>query len=143
MWKAPFVSTVLAAGVASLLLLGENRVFPAGDIGWLYISLACFGTVLVFYGVDAAYHRVKRRKRKPVTGSTVDYATASVIANGYIDPDNTLRAGVRITVRSQILAKFEEVPGARVGDKYNADLLHRWFQKNAARVLVKHQSEIR
>ncbi len=72
----------------------------------------------------------------------VDYLTACMIANSYIDPDNTMRAGVRITVRSQILTKSESVVGAKVGAEYNRDLLHQWFQKNAARTLVNHQDEI-
>ena len=54
----------------------------------------------------------------------------------------TMPDGRRIAVRSQILARFEQVGGAMVGEKYNGQLLHRWLQKNAARALVKHQDEI-
>ncbi len=112
------------------------------------VELILWGVIIVFgiwmvLDIWTLFARGQRRKRKPPSGATVGYATASVIANGYIDPDNTGRDGVRIAVRSQILKKFEDVPGAKVGDEYNADLLHRWLQKNAARALVKHQSEIR
>ena len=47
-----------------------------------------------------------------------------------------------IAVRAQILARFDKVVGARIGDQYNGQLLHHWFQKNAARSLVAHQDEI-
>ena len=143
MWKGPLASTILAAGVASLLLLGENRVFPAGDIGWLYIAVACFVSVLAIYGAPAAYHRWQRgRSATKPGGALVSFAEACEIANRYIDPGRTMRDSVRIVVRSQILAKFELVVGAKKGDLYDHDLLHQWFQKNAARALVNHQNEI-
>ena len=105
-------------------------------------------SVVIFFGLWMMSDfwtlvRGHRRERKEAPRSSVDYAKATLIATRYIDPDDALPVGVRITVRSQILAKFEEVEGAKVGDEYNVDLLHRWFQKNAARALVKHQSEIR
>ena len=73
---------------------------------------------------------------------TVDYAQACVIANRYIDPDQTMGASKLIAVRAQILARFDKVVGARIGDSYNGQLLHQWLQKNAARALVAHQDEI-
>ena len=72
----------------------------------------------------------------------MDYVTACDIANRYIDPDLTMPDIKRIAVRSQILARFKQVGGAMVGEKYNGQLLHRWLQKNAARALVGHQDEI-
>ena len=68
--------------------------------------------------------------------------TTCVVVNRYIDPDLTMRDGTRIAVRSQILERFGKVGGAMVGKNYNAQLLHRWLQSNAARALVKHQNEI-
>ena len=72
----------------------------------------------------------------------VDYMTACVIAGRYINPDGTMAASKLIAVRAQILARFDKVVGARIGDQYNGQLLHQWFQKNAARSLVVHQDEI-
>ena len=68
--------------------------------------------------------------------------TACDIANRYIDPDLTMPDGKRLAVRSQILARFEQVGGAMVGEKYNGQLLRGWLQANAARALVGHQDEI-
>ena len=59
-----------------------------------------------------------------------------LIINTYIDPDQTMRDGVRLAVRTEILARFEDVVGAKIGEDYNGELLHRWMQSNAARFLV-------
>ena len=83
-----------------------------------------------------------RKRRQSSQSTLVDYATACSIINAYIDPDQTMRSGIIIAVRSQILARFELVVGAKRGDLYDKALLHRWLQKNAARALVKHQDEI-
>ena len=67
---------------------------------------------------------------------------AGEIVNRYIDPDRSM-GRVRIAVRAQILERFAEVGGSRVGEShYDGQLLHDWLQKNAARALVKHQNEI-
>ena len=85
--------------------------------------------------------RLARPQRKGAAGA-VDYDQACQIANRYIDPDDTMRNGVRITVRSDILSKFDLVIGAKIGEQYNGDLLHLWLQKNAARFLVKNRGEM-
>ena len=82
------------------------------------------------------------RPQRTGTAGVVDYSEACLIANRYIDPDNTMRDGVRIAVRSEILNKYELVTGAKIGEQYNGDLLHRWLQKNAARFLVDNRGKM-
>ena len=120
--------------VAGMIAAGETVVL------W---SIA--GTLIGWAAFDV--YKLLREKRaqsgkRSLTASTTDYDEACMIANRYIDPDETMAALKLIAVRSQILARFDKVVGARVGDQYNRQLLHQWFQKNAARTLVAHQDEI-
>ena len=73
----------------------------------------------------------------------MDYSVASHIISRYIDPDETMRDGVRLSARVDILNRFEDVVGAKLGADYNGELLHQWMQKNAARILVAHRGEMR
>ena len=100
------------------------------------------GGALIGLWVFVKLSNLIRSKAKGATDITVDYMTACVIANRYIDPDQTMTASKLIAVRAQILARFDKVVGARIGDQYNGQLLRQWFQKNAARSLVAHQDEI-
>ena len=114
-------------------------VFPLGDDRWLVAAGLCALGIVAIYA-PSAWRFLKGRSAPGE--SVIDYVTACDVANRYIDPDRTMPDGRRIAVRSQILARFEQVGGAMVGEKYNGQLLHRWLQKNAARALVKHQDEI-
>ena len=113
------------------------------DIVW--VALIC--SVPVVAGFVPWGLRLKRRHADAAVvdcadTAVVDYMMACDIANRYIDPDLTMPGGRRIAVRSQILARFEQVGGAMVGENYNGQLLHQWLQANAARALVGHQDEI-
>ena len=105
--------------------------------GWGIVAVLCLGGVLCSLWMQ---HRLLKPKQ---SNAVVDYTHACLIINRYIDPDQTMRDGVRMSVRGGILAMFEDVVGARVGERYNGELLHRWLQKNAARILVAHRSEVR
>lgn len=110
---------------------------------WYWGILFCLSLAGLIFALWKLYQLENSPKDPPKNDSElVDYMTATAIASRYIDPDNTMTASVLITVRSQILAKFDKVVGARVGENYNGPLLHQWFQKNAARALVNHQNEI-
>ena len=100
------------------------------------------GVTLITFGLLAEVENWRKRRQHSSESVLVDYATACSITNRYIDPDQTMRSGIIIAIRSQILAKFELVVGAKHGDLYDGALLHRWLQKNAARALVNHQDEI-
>ena len=119
-------------------------MFPLGDDRWgILAGLALIG-ILVIY-TPAIFRQIQRMRSKvPQPGGplVVDYMTACVIANRYIDPDETMASSKLIAVRAQILARFDKVVGARIRDQYNGQLLHQWLQKNAARSLVAHQDEI-
>ena len=120
--------------VADMLSGGEHVVFWV--IGVTLIAWAAFD---IFKWWREKHGGCGKQSR---TEPTVDYGEAGAIINRYIDPDDSMKPGVRISVRSQILAKFENVVGAKVGDGYDGELLHRWLQKNGARALVNHQGEI-
>ncbi len=49
----------------------------------------------------------------------------------------------RIVVRTEMPKRFENVSGAKVGENYNAEILHQLMQKNAARMLVQHRAEMK
>ena len=146
-WKGPLVSTIFAAGV----LCGGFWVEPMwalGDVRWGIAVAVCVAAIVVIYATGPLRRRLRPQARPAVTTEAnnvrlaVDYTQACAIANRYIDPDQTMAAGAKITVRAQILAKFDKVVGARIGDEYNGRLLHQWLQKNAASILVAHQGEI-
>ena len=109
---------------------------------WWYWAILCALFVIMTIFSGWKLHRMDKPAEDIPQSDLVDYMTACAIANRYIDPDDTMASGVRITVRTQILAKFDKVVGARSGLDYNVQLLHQWFQKNAARTLVAHQDEI-
>ena len=119
-------------------------MFPLGDDRWgILAGVALLGILAIYTPV--IYRQIRRRRSKiaqPGVSLEVDYMKACVIANRYIDPDETMASSKLIAVRAQILARFDKVVGARIGDQYNGQLLHHWFQKNAARSLVAHQDEI-
>ena len=150
---AAFAAKAGGAGVSGLgMTTAANDLseFLRSAADWVEaggsIEIVLWAITIVFAGwaaIDVAkWVRGLRRKRKPTAEKMVEYAEACEIASRYIDPDRTMPAGVRITVRSQFLAKFELVVGAKKGDLYDGALLHQWFQKNAARALVNHQNEI-
>ena len=109
---------------------------------WWRWGILCSLFVVMTLWAGWKLHRLDKPKEKRPKGDLVDYMTACWIANRYIDPDETMGGGKLITVRAQILARFDKVVGARVGDQYNGQLLHQWLQKNAACCLVAHQDEI-
>ena len=73
----------------------------------------------------------------------VDYDGASSYIARCVEPDGTMRDSTRLSVRVDILNRFEDVVGARVGDGYDGELLRQWMEKNAARILVAHRGEMR
>ena len=119
-------------------------MFPLGDDRWgILTGVGLLGIVAIYS--PEIYRYIRRRLSRapqPEGPQLVDYMTAWAIARRYIDPDETMAGGKIIAVRAQIIARFDKVVGARVGDQYNGQLLHLWFQKNAARCLVAHQDEI-
>ena len=142
-WKGPIVSVAFAAFVLSVGFWLEP-MWPLGDNRWGIAALVCAIFILLVYVTPPIWRRRKSRARPapPEAPALVDYVTACSIANRYIDPDESMKGGKRIAVRNQILARFEQVVGAKKGDLYDAALLHQWFEKNAARALVTHQDEI-
>ena len=119
-------------------------MFPLGDDRWgILAGIGVLGIIAIY--TPEVYRLIRRRRAKgsqPEGPLAVEYMMACAIADRYIDPDKTMSASKLIAVRAQILARFDKVVGAQIGDQYNAQLLHQWFQKNAARALVKHQDEI-
>lgn len=104
------------------------------------------GGVMTLYWLiwEASEWRKHRRKKHHIERTAVvDYMEACAIANRYIDPDGTMKNSLRLTVRSQVLDRFNDVVGAKIGDDYNGELLHQWLQKNAARSLVKNLADLR
>ena len=84
-----------------------------------------------------------KTKNKHMSGSTADYLEVCSIVNSYIDPDQSMRDIIRLTVRNDIIKRFEKVTGSKLGKyKYNRALLHQWMQSNAARILVNHRGEM-
>ena len=75
---------------------------------------------------------------------TVDYIEATAIVNRYIEPALVgRRAGVKISVTQDLLDRFGETTGAKVGEyEYNRTLLHQWIQTNAAKFIVKYRGEM-
>ena len=142
-WKWPVASVLFATAT---IFAGHwiEPMWELGDDRWLYASLACLGFIVAIYlpSLTKWWQRRSQQSTTTPAPALVDYVTACSIANRYIDPDESMKGGKRIAVRSQILAKFERVVGAKQGDLYEAALLHQWFQKNAARALVTHQDKI-
>ena len=111
--------------------------------GW---GIASIPSIVVMAWVVWMQLRLTQPRQEPSEGdtpTTVDYGQARLIINGYIDPDQAMRDGVRLSVSVDILAMFEEVVGAKLGEWYNGELLHRWLQKNAARFLVENRGKMR
>ena len=92
-------------------------------------------------GMIPLARRIHRERQRPPEEALVDYMAAGEIVNLYIDPDHSM-GHRRIAVRAQVLARFEKIGGAKVGDRYNEQLLYQWLQVNAARALVRHQDEM-
>ena len=122
-----------------LTVFGTVEQFIAPHLIWVLIATPM---VVGFIPWGLRLYRERQRSAHVADVAVVDYMAACDIANRYIDPDLTMPDGKRIAVRSQILARFEKVGGAMVGEKYNGQLLHRWLRDNAARALVGHQDEI-
>ena len=137
--------TTAPSDLSAFLRSGADWVDAGGKVhAFLWAVLVVFGLWFAFdIWTWVRERRGTARDKQSPASPIVDYATASYIVSCYIDPDQTMRDGVRLSVRVAILKRFEDVVGAKVGDNYNGELLHQWMQKNAARILVAHRGEMR
>ena len=138
-------ATTFTDDLSALLRSIADWIDEGGTIGFVLWSITVILFLWVAFDIWKYWKERRTAKGQPAPESDsvlVDYMTACVIANSYIDPDDTMNPRIRLSVRAQILDKFDNVVGARIGENYNGPLLHQWFQKNAARTLVKHQNEI-
>ena len=108
----------------------------------LWFATVVFGLWFAF-DVFKWWREKRGTSRANPRPEAVDDMTAAAIISRYIDPDETMRDRVRLHVRIDVLKRFDDVVGARLGDGYNGKLLHQWMQKNAARILVAHRDDIR
>ena len=110
-----------------------------------------FATWVVWEAIRLWRHGIlglKARARKPErsqspTATVIGYEDAMTIIGRYIDPQQTMRSGVKIAVRADIFDKFNGVVGAKIGEGYNGELLRDWIEGNAGKILVKHRGEMR
>ena len=113
-------------------------------IGW--IALGASSALLSNY----FWHgfRAKQRARRAATEAdptSISYSIAGAIIDRYISPAMMDKSdAVKLIVRKDILDRFGETPGAKIGQaKYNGKRLQQWVEHNAARFLVDHRGEMR
>lgn len=104
-----------------------------------------FATYLIWEICRFLQHR--RGRRRAATGAAptaVCYLTAGAIIDRFISPAMMDKTDpVKMIIRKDILDRFGETPGAKLGQfDYNGVLLRQWLEHNAARFLVKHRGEM-
>ena len=114
---------------------------------WFAMLNPAWSGVMVGIGVATIFlwafgHAEKWWKRRRYKTAMIDQMTATYIVARYIDPEDTMNPGPKISIPPEILAKFETIPGAKIGENYNQELLHQWMQKTMARVFVKNRGEM-
>ena len=109
-----------------------------GLAGLLFSALLLWGDRL------DAWWKQFRGSATPQDSSTADYMTATAIIDGYLQHATVdMRPGVNITIRTDILKRFEESPGAMLGEGiYSREHLHLWMQTNMGRLLIRYRGDL-
>lgn len=128
--------TTLALGAS---VMGWVLISP----GWaLLVGIAVF-MVAALLGPAVMEEIKERRITRARDALRADYVTACAIVNFYIDPYETMRDRIRMSVRKDILDCFGNTKDARIGTDYNRVSLEKWLRANAARLLVKYRGELK
>ena len=101
-------------------MFGEDRVFPAGDIGWLYVAVACFVSAPAVYGVPAAYRWLKGRKVK--TSPSDAPAALKAISENAPSSDTALREALEREATAKALSDRADAEFRTFGYVLNAGL---------------------
>ena len=74
----------------------------------------------------------------------IDWITANAIIDNYLQFEKVRTTShIWLSIRNDILKKFENSPGSMMGAAvYNRDRLRLWIESNAARLLVRHRGEL-
>ena len=106
-------------------------------------------TMICFWLVPLLTTRLRAQKGTPsdeqtISVDSVDFIGAWEIVDAYIGAALVDKQdGVKVTIKRDILDRFDKVTGAKLGEyEYNRALLHQWLQLNAARLLVEKRSDL-
>ena len=92
---------------------------------------------------QVAQHQKALRRGKDAD-ATADYMTTNAIIDRYLQHATVdMRPGVKLTIRTAILERFEKSPGAMLGEGiYSREHLHLWMQTNMARLFIRHRRDL-
>lgn len=124
---------------------------------WFFGGLAALWFLIAGWTISECKEDIRRfwkkafgkkgstRKENRMSIDRVDYIEATYIVGQYLEPHLIGRsAGVSLTIKKEIVDRFGDVPGARLGEyEYNRVLLHQWLQTNAARLLIENRGDLR
>ena len=76
--------------------------------------------------------------------NTADYLTTGAIIDAYLQHATVgMKPAVKMSVRFAILQKFENSPGAMLGEgTYNRERLKIWLESNMGKLLIKHSGDL-
>lgn len=145
---------------AAIMIVGLPSTIDSAFIwvewmeGMASVVMAWIGSILVTaYVVSVgprgwkafmSWIRGRHRTEDDPSDNVVDFIGACGIIDSYIAPaTRDMRAGIKLTVKQDLISRFDKVTGAKLGEyQYNRALLHQWMQSNAARFLVEHRGEM-
>ncbi len=108
----------------------------------LYTEFAPFAVllgVLLF-----TWGRLQRSRKHPKPDGTADYITAGAIIDNYLQHATIgMKPAVKMSVRFEILKKFESSPGAMLSEgTYNRERLRVWLESNMGKLLIRHRGDL-
>ena len=112
-------------------------------IGWLALGASLALLINHLWNLLQS-NQLAKRAATEAAPTAVSYLTAGAIIDHYISPAMMDKSDpVKLIVRKDILDRFGETPGAKLGQfEYDRVLLRQWLEHNAARFLVKHRGEM-
>ncbi len=117
-------------------------VMVPDPIGWL--ALGAFSALTLNQLWEIIKNRRARRNTNESEPIALSYLNAGALIDRYISPATVVMpASIQLTVRKDLLDRFGETPGAKLGEyEYNGVLLRQWLEHNAARFLVQHRGDL-
>lgn len=142
-WKNIITSTLCAGIFMSIGFYTEGKMYPLGDVRWLYLAGLMMLALVFINRKDIISLFRKRKPKDEAPKKIIDSMEAMYVIGQFLEP--ALRGNSRaIVIHRQFLDNFEKTTGAKVGEyEYNAELLREWLWSNAARFLVENQGDMR